>query len=108
MGSIRDRDGFLGWLDGKTPWFSVVQGIANGSKHFASKQNTKSSATYVENGYVEPGYQKQYLEIEVDGKWIEAIIVIEEMVMFWEQFFTTYRHQAKLPQPRNPFTRMPE
>lgn len=69
---IRDRSEFLGWIDGETQWFKV--------------RRTGASTLHVEDDYVEPGQQEQYLEIEIDGKWTEAIIVIEELVMFWEQF----------------------
>src|SRR5258708_636357 len=107
---IRTRDEFFGWVDSRTPWFKIAQSIANGSKHFASKlQNTKSSGTYAAPGYAQPGYQTQYLEVEIeDDRWIEAVIVLEDVVMFWESFFTTYRPEAQLAQPRNPFTRMPD
>jgi hypothetical protein len=43
-----------------------------------------------------------------EGRWIEAVIVIEDVVMFWRDFFKQYRSQEKLPQPRNPFTVMPD
>jgi hypothetical protein len=43
-----------------------------------------------------------------EGRWIEAVIVIEDVVMFWRDFFKQYRPQEKLPQPRNPFTVMPD
>jgi hypothetical protein len=87
-----------------------MQAVANGSKHFASKlAKTKSSPSYVEDGYVEDGYQKRLLEVEVEeGRWIEAVIVIEDVVIFWRDFFEQYRPQEKLPQPRNPFTMMPD
>lgn len=109
LAGVRDRDSFKAWIDQETPFFTVVKDLANGSKHFASKiRRTKSTGTYVDNDYVEPGYQEQYLEVEVDGSWIEAIIVVEEMVVFWERFLKTHRPQAVLPQPRNPFTHMPD
>lgn len=109
LDGVRDCHSFKKWIDQQTPHFSVVQDIANGSKHFAAKPTeTKSTGTYVDNDYVEPGYQEQYLEVAVDGRWIEAIIVIEDMIMFWESFLNAYRPQAILPRPRNPFTRLPD
>ncbi len=105
MGGVRDRNSFKKWVDGETEWFKLVQGVANGSKHFASKlQNTRSAGTYVADGYVERGYQKERLEIEVDGRWIEATTVVEQTLLFWRDFFATYRPQTKLPSPRSPFT----
>lgn len=106
---VRDLDTFKQWLDRQTPWFRVVQGVANGSKHFASTlRNTRTTGSYVENGYVEHGYQQQFLEIEIDGRWTEAIIIIEELAMFWESFLSTYRPHASLARPRHLFTHRPE
>jgi hypothetical protein len=69
---------------------------------------TKSSPSYVEDGYVEDGYQKRLLEVEAEeGRWIEAVNVVEDVVMFWRDFLKQYRPQEELPQPRNPFTVMP-
>lgn len=107
---IRNKESFLGWVDKAQPWFRITQAVANGSKHFASKlANTKSSPTYVEDDYVEDDYQERMLEVEVeDGVWVEAVIVVENVVMFWTDFFKRYRSQEELPQPRNPFTEMPD
>lgn len=105
---IRDKPSFLAWVDQAQPWFRITQAVANGSKHFASKlAKTKSSPTYAQDGYVEDGYQERMLEVEVeDGRWIEAVIVVEEVVMFWSDFLKQYGPQNELPQPRNPFTSM--
>jgi hypothetical protein len=47
----------------------------------------RRKVSYVEDGYVEDGYQKRLLEVEVEeGRWIEAVIVIEDVVMFWRGF----------------------
>jgi hypothetical protein len=109
---IRDRETFLTWLDGAESWFPVVQAIANGSKHFGNRHMTKFTNSYVEEGYVEDGYQQRLLEIEtvVDGRpnWVEAIIVIEAVVMFWTDFLREYRPQAYLRKPLHPFTYMPD
>ena len=49
------------------------------------------------------------LEVEVEeGRWIEAVIIVEEVVMFWTDFFKRYRPKDRLPHPRNPFTSMPD
>ena len=74
LDGVRDFDSFKAWIDCQTSFFQVVQGVANGSKHFAQAlRRTRATGTYVEEGHVEPGYQQQYLEIQVDGRWIEAI-----------------------------------
>jgi hypothetical protein len=106
---IKDKESFLRWVDSAQPWFNITQAVANGSKHFASKlAKTKSSPTYVEDGYVD-GYQARLLEVEIEnGKWIEAVILVEDVVIFWTDFFERYRPQANLPKPRNPFTAMPD
>jgi len=107
---IRDRGTFLAWLDMAEPWFPVIQSIANGSKHFGNRHLTKFTNSYVEEGYVEEGYQERLLEIEVETagrkQWIEAIVVVEAVVMFWTEFFRQYRPQARLRMPEHPFTSM--
>ena len=35
--SIRDKESFLAWIDKACPWFSSIQALANGSKHFIRK-----------------------------------------------------------------------
>lgn len=107
---IRDRQSFLTWVDTAQPWFKIVQGIANGSKHFSSKlAATRLSGSYVDDGYVESGYQSMNLEVEVEkDRWIEAVIVMEEVVIFWKNFFMEYGPAVKLPKPRNPLTIMPD
>ncbi|MGM4896874.1 hypothetical protein [Tardiphaga sp. 839_C3_N1_4] len=93
MGSVRRLGEFKVWLDQSEGWFPVVQGLTNGSKHFIPRGlRTRSTGTYAEPGYVEPGYQQMLLEIETEpGQWLEAIIVLEKVVMFWQSFFATYR-----------------
>ncbi len=109
---IRDKDSFMRWLDENAPWFTEIRAITNGGKHFGSREMTKFTNAYVEEGYVEDGYQERLLEIEVgvDGtkKWIEAIIVIETVMMFWTDFFKEHRPQAQLRRPVHPFTYMPD
>lgn len=103
LAGVRDKNSFMSWVHQQTPHFRTVQDVANGSKHFAAKRTaTKSTGSYVDNDYVEHGYQEQYSEIELDGRWVEAIIVVEGMVMFWESFLKAHRPQAILPHSRNP------
>jgi hypothetical protein len=109
---IRDRESFFQWVHEAQPWFTVVQDITNGSKHFATNLRlTKSSGVYVEDGYVD-GYQQRVLEIEIElgaeKKWVEAVIVLEDVVMFWRDFFREHRPQAKLRRPAAGFTSMPD
>src|ERR1700730_10041555 len=35
---VRDRASFLAWIDGACVWFSAVQGLAQGTKHFIPRQ----------------------------------------------------------------------
>lgn len=109
LGGVRDLKSFKAWVDKQEPWYAVVMDIANGSKHFVSeKRRTKSSGTYVEDGYVEPGYFERCLEVEIEARgqrqWIEAIIVLEKVAMFWEEFFRKHRPQDHLRKPLSGFT----
>ena len=31
---VKDKNGFMAWIDSQTVWYGLVQSISNGSKHF--------------------------------------------------------------------------
>jgi hypothetical protein len=39
---IRDYNDFLKWIDDNCPWFSTVQELTNGTKHFRTAQGFKA------------------------------------------------------------------
>jgi hypothetical protein len=103
---IRDREGFLRWASSSNSWYVAIADVANGSKHFAlGLAETKATGAYAAAGYMRPGYQETHLEIQANGQWVDAATMFEDVVMFWDDFFRTYRPSVTLPSPRNPFTR---
>jgi hypothetical protein len=91
---IRDEESFKAWLDGACFYFPVMQRIANGSKHFIKKaaQGTLKSGSYGEGAYGVGGYGIASLQIEIENAngdmfWIEAPLLIEDVVIFWKNFF---------------------
>ncbi len=94
---IREKKDFTGWLDGNCPHFSVVQEIANGTKHCIP---VKGGSTDRIDGYgmgpfgIGP-FDMPYLLIDLgDGhsgadRYLVASDVIEEVVAFWDNLFAT-------------------
>jgi hypothetical protein len=39
---IRDRNSFIAWMDRNMPWFTILQSITNGSKHFDRNESAKT------------------------------------------------------------------
>lgn len=104
---IRDEEGFMAWLDAQPTFFADMQRIANGSKHFIRQvsQSTQRSAGYGQGGFGVGGYGVPSLQIEIETKWdgnkrwIEAPILIENMVIFWRDFFLKYSpYKSDMPQ----------
>lgn len=94
--NIRDEETFIKWLDEACFYFPVMQRIANGSKHFIRKDQatTLKSGGYGQGGYGVGGYGEASLQIEVasrfdeaDKTWLDAQILIEDVLIFWRNFF---------------------
>jgi hypothetical protein len=93
---IRDKKGFLDWLDAHAPWFQTVQMLANGSKHFMrqASQQTRRTGSFDLAAFDNDAFDVTRLEIEIEGadakKWIKAEIFFEEIARFWRDFFREY------------------
>jgi hypothetical protein len=91
--SIRDEVSFKAWIDKNCFYFPVMQRITNGSKHFIKKEaeNTLKSGGWGEGAYGVGPYGKGSLQVDVgddgDPYWIEASVLIEDVVIFWKDFF---------------------
>jgi hypothetical protein len=107
---IRDKDSFLAWIDTACPWFSTIQELANGTKHFGSAPSF-STEFVVSPPYTlgEPaaewdeGAPKPYvadggkghllLDYGTGGgehRWKTADSLIDAVVRFWREFFFRY------------------
>jgi hypothetical protein len=103
---ITSIDDFRTWIRKEVPWFAEVRGIANGSKHF--KVRRKPVVTQVlrfdEDDYSEDGYQGRGLDVQapMNGEllWIDASILVEQIVIFWQEFFKAYRPTDVVKAPK--------
>ena len=66
---IRDKKGFLDWLDAHAPWFQTVQMLANGSKHFMrqASQQTRRTGSFDLAAFDNDAFDVTRLEIEIEG-----------------------------------------
>jgi hypothetical protein len=101
---VRDKDGFMQWIDGQTVWYSLVQSISNGSKHFIRKTagGTQKVEGYGMGGYGQGPYGKSYLAIEVsptDPKNLEVSMLLEVVIRFWRDFLRKHGpYKGNLPE----------
>ena len=70
---IRDKAGFLAWLDTACPHFAILQELANGSKHCSPDGPTPRSAATVWVPMALAPYGKPYLLID-KGDALPALI----------------------------------
>jgi hypothetical protein len=99
-------EGFKKWLDTEIPYFTAVQTITNGTKHFIRKEfaRTEFGNNYVEPGYAEKGYFKEtclLLEVHHEGRlvWKDFDTVLEQLLLFWRNFIIAYGPYEDLPFP---------
>lgn len=100
---IRDRKGFLVWIDRACPWFPVVQALTNGTKHFIRKRDFESSrvAGFGQGPYGVGPHGHAYLlldfgEAAFEHRYRPAVDLLEVVVRFWRDFFNTYRPQMNV------------
>lgn len=106
---IRDKNGFLAWIDRACPWFITIQELANGTKHFRSPPFATEFAVSPPYVYGEPakewdeGYPKPYVADGGKGhllldhgpgtgphRWQTAASLIDAVARFWREFFFRY------------------
>jgi len=106
---IRDKDSFLAWIDKACPWFSTIQELTNGTKHFRATTFSTEFAVSPLYVYGEPateydqGYPKPYVADGGKGhllidfgrdtgphRWQIAGALIDAVVRFWREFFFRY------------------
>jgi hypothetical protein len=91
---IRDKAGFLNWLERHCPDFCLVQDLANGVKHCAPVHPTKKIEGYGRGPYGIGPYGVAYLLIDMGEeyppkkRYLVASTVLTEMVAFWDGFFS--------------------
>lgn len=95
---LTNQDSFLGWIDSNCPWYSSVQALTNGSKHFNRKMGFE--AVHVKGSGQGPfgvgAFGAGYLIIDYgesagEHRWLTAVQLLEIIVRFWRNFFKAYR-----------------
>jgi len=104
----RNKDLFLQWIDNHCVWFTLAQGLANGSKHFSRDYGfgTALVSGFGEGGFGLGPYGKGYLVIDLgdeagSGRWLPAAHLLEVVVRFWRDFFRKYLPSPDLPVSRH-------
>ena len=93
---IRDKEAFLGWLDKNCPHFSVLQELANGSKHCRPVHSTGKVSGYGMGPYGIGPYGAPYLLIDLgshlagDERYLVVSTTLNQIVEFWENIFTEH------------------
>jgi hypothetical protein len=108
LGIGKKKHEFLKWIiNSGSIWFSLVEEIANGSKHFGREIPFRVPLVndYVEEGYAEPNYFVSYFAIDqgedvADARYMPLSMLFETMVRFWRDFFTRYSPYKDLPKSK--------
>lgn len=124
---IEDLKSFRVWLDSTYPWFSIVQNLTNGTKHFARDEGFQTlvvravpfsldivGAGLDEGAFGGPllneGSAKQdsegrllidFGEAAGEHRWLPAAHLLDSVVRFWRDFFKKYHHSSDIPMSRH-------
>jgi hypothetical protein len=101
---VKTKKDFLAWIDRAWPWFSLIQDLANGAKHFGRPPGIQTSKVegYGQGPYGVGPYGEGYLLIDlgegaVEYRWMPAVHLIEGTVRFWKNFFQKFKPDANVP-----------
>jgi hypothetical protein len=90
---IRDKRDFVAWLEKNCPHFTVVQELANGTKHCRPVHSTKKIAGYGMGPYGIGPWGAPYLLVDLGDslpnheRYLVASDVLRAVVAFWKKFF---------------------
>jgi hypothetical protein len=90
--AVGDEDDLWAKIRTEHPPFALVHRIANGSKHFLPKCGDPTTGVHhgaFSNGFSK-GFDVDHLYIEIDGTRHDVEHVLDELLSYWESFFTTY------------------
>ena len=109
LGIGNKKSDFAAWAGEKSPWFTVVQGISNGSKHFIRQydKGIEQVAGYGMGGYGQGPFGKSYLAIDMqteDARFLPLSFVFEVVIRFWRDFFKACGKGAELPVGKTPLS----
>ena len=96
LGIRRDKKDFTAWLDTNCPHFSLLQELANGTKHCRPVHSTEHVAGYGLGPYGIGPFGKPYLlidlgeELDPAVRYLVASAVLKDIMDFWGSFFSTH------------------
>lgn len=98
LGVSKDKASFLRWIDRHSIWFAYIQGIANGSKHFAPQHfGTDVVSGFGEGPFGVGPFGRPYLVVDfgdgipVGERYQAAGALLEVVVRFWRDFLRIHR-----------------
>jgi hypothetical protein len=99
---IKGKEDFMRWIDTQTVWYTLVQGISNGSKHFIRKaaEGTVKVQGYGMGGYGQGPFGMSYLAIQVSEtgpKNLTIAQLLEVVIRFWRKFLRDHASYEDLP-----------
>lgn len=96
---VTDKDSFVEWIDRHEPFFRAIAQLANGSKHFSREaiRHTTMAGTFDYADIDRDAFDTPRLEVEVDGRWVLAKVMFNDIIFFWQDFFHSYGPYSKLP-----------
>jgi hypothetical protein len=97
---IADLKAFVAWIERNEPFFSAIQQLTNGSKHFNRKamQQTNVAGTFDSAIFDKDMFDTTRLEVEVNGAWIPAEVLFNAIVVFWRDFLRDHGPHSDLPE----------
>lgn len=108
---ITDKDSFVAWLDRNCPHFSLLQELANGTKHCMPIVSTAKIAGYGMGSYGIGPYGVPYLLVDngealaADDRFVVVSDMLPAVVNFWTNFFA--EHGISIPEAAAPVSPKP-
>ncbi|WP_316159672.1 hypothetical protein [Bradyrhizobium sp. SZCCHNRI3042] len=99
---IKNKDGFMKWIELHSPWYAVIQSISNGSKHFLREnaKGTQKIEGWGMGGWGQGPFGRSYLALETsptDPKNTPVSHLLEVVIRFWRDFLKTHGPYETLP-----------
>ena len=96
LGIRRNKDEFIAWLDANCPHFTLLQDLANGTKHCRPVHSTEHVEGYGRGPWGIGPYGASYLLIDLGEehppaeRYLVASNVLKAIIEFWAGFFATH------------------
>jgi hypothetical protein len=103
---VESKQEFMAWIDRQSTWFSAVQEISNGSKHFSRLKKHKLRLGFDDGRMEDAFWDKTHLaydigvgEVDSMGRYTPVPAILEVLVRFWRDFlleYSPYKHDMPL------------